>query len=83
MAASFLSIPSIILISKLKGKANYKEWHNAIQGFCKINKLWQYMLGQIAEFKAFSPLKKKDLDEKTKKTYNTKIIQWLKVTNFL
>lgn len=39
------------------------------------------MLGQIAEPKAFSPSKGKKLDKKTKKTYDTKLIQWLIVTN--
>lgn len=39
IAISFLWFTNIALISKLKKKANYKEWHNAIQTFCKINGL--------------------------------------------
>lgn len=71
---SFPLFLSIALISKLKKKANYKEWRNAISDFCKINGLWQYMLSQIIEPKAFSPLKKKKLAKKTKKIYDIKLM---------
>lgn len=39
-----------------------------------MNGLWQYILGQIAVSKALSPPEKKELDKKTKKAYDTKLM---------
>lgn len=66
----FIGVASI---SKLKEKVNYKEWRNVVQGFCKMNRLWRYIIGEIIKSKVFSPLDGKKLDKKTKKAYNTKL----------
>ena len=47
MAAGNPSFTIVASIPKLQGKANYEEWRNTVQGFCKMNGLWRYMLGQI------------------------------------
>ncbi len=54
MAAGFHLFASIAWILKLKANANYKKWRNFDRGFCEINGLLWYILGQIAEPKAFS-----------------------------
>ena len=83
MAAGYPTFTIVASIPKLKGKANYEEWRNAVQGFCEVNGLWRYMLGQIIEPKAPSPPQGKELDEKTKEAYDTKLLQWLTVTDSL
>ena len=40
---------SITSIPKLKGKNNYEEWHNAMQGYCEMNGTWGYMIGEILQ----------------------------------
>lgn len=83
MAAGYPPFTIVASIPKLKGKANYEEWRNAVQGFCEVNGLWRYMLGQIVEPKAPSPPQGKELDEQTKEAYQTKLLQWLTVTDSL
>lgn len=61
---------NIASISKLKEKSNYKEWHNFIQGFCQMNKYWQYMLKQIFKL---TPFKKIILV--IQKVFNTKLMK--------
>lgn len=60
-------------------KANDKVWRNAIQGFCEMNRLWQYILGQVLKPKTPTLPKKGELEEKTKEVYNTKLLQWLTI----
>lgn len=83
MAAGSPSFTGVASIPKPKGKANYEEWRNDVQGFCEMNELWRYMLGEIAKPKAPSPPESKELDEKTKEAYDTKLFQWLPVTDSL
>lgn len=83
MASGSSLFTGVALILKLKRKANYEEWRNAVQGFYKINGLWWYMLGESAKLKAPSPPEGKELDKKTKETYDTKLFQWLMVTDSL
>ncbi len=84
MAVGSPSFTSVASIPKLKRKANYEKWRNAVQGFCEINGLWRYMLGEIPKPKALSPPEgKEDVDEKTKETYDAKILSWLTVTDSL
>ena len=40
---------SIASIPKLKGKNNYEEWCNAIQGYCQMNGKWRYMIGELSQ----------------------------------
>lgn len=40
---------SIASIPKLKGKNNYEEWRNAMQGYCQMNGTWRYMIGEIPQ----------------------------------
>lgn len=46
-----------------------------------MNELWRYMLGEIAKTKAPSPPGREGLGEKTKEAYDTKLLQWLTVTD--
>lgn len=39
--------PSIASIPRLKGKNNYEEQRNTMQGYCQMNGTWQYMIGEI------------------------------------
>ena len=48
-----------------------------------MNELWRYMLGEIAKPKAPSPPGREGLGEKTKQAYDTKLLQWLTVTDSL
>lgn len=68
----------IASISKLKGKSNFKEWRNGMQGFCEMNGYWRYMLGEIP--KNISP-PEKELTPTTKEAFETKLMQWLTITD--
>ena len=83
MAIGTPSFTSIVSISKLKGKVNYEEWRNAVQGFCEMNGLWRYMLGENKKPKSPSPPDGEELDEKTQESYDAKLLQWLTVTDSL
>ena len=72
---SFMEIASI---PKLKGKSNYEEWRNVMQGFCEMNGYWRYMLGEIS--KPISP-PEKDLTPTTKEAFETKLMKWLTITD--
>ncbi len=39
----------IASIPKLKGKNNYEEWRNAMQGYCQMNGTWRYMISEISQ----------------------------------
>lgn len=88
MTARFLLFLSIALIPKLNSKANYEEWHNNVQDFCKMNELWWYMLGQISKPKLPSSLvgkkgnKRKKVDKKAQEAYKAKLFPWLTVIDF-
>ena len=71
----------IASIPKLKGKSNYEEWRNAMQGFCEMNGYWRYMLGQIP--KPTPPSEKDSTDAKIKEVYEDKYMKWLLVTDSL
>ena len=83
MAIGTPSFTSVASIPKLKGKVNYEEWRNAVQGFCEMNGLWRYMLGKIKKPKSPSPPNGEELDEKTQESYDAKLLQWLTVTDSL
>ena len=68
----------IASIPKLKGKSNYEEWRNAMQGFCEMNGYWRYMLGEIP--KPISPTEK-ELAPTTKEAFETKLMKWLTITD--
>ena len=72
---SFMGIASIPI---LKGKSNYEEWRNAMQGFCAMNGYWRYMLGEIP--KPVSP-PEKELTAATKEVFETKLMKWLIITD--
>lgn len=69
----------IASIPKLKGKSNYEEWRNAMQGFCKMNGYWRYMLGQIPK-PAPPP---KDATPVIQEAFDTKLMKWLTITDSL
>ena len=75
MAIGTLSFTSVASIPKLKRKANYEKWCNIVQGFCEMNGLWRYMLGEIEKPKSPSPPDREKLDEKTMESYNAKLLQ--------
>lgn len=60
-------------IPKLKGKSNYEEWRNAMQGFCEMNGYWRYMLGEIP--KPTPPSEKIPADAKFKEVYEEKLMK--------
>ncbi len=62
----------IASIPKLKGKSNYEELRNAMQGFCEMNGYWRYMLRKIPK-PLFSP--KKELTPTTKEAFETKLMK--------
>ncbi len=68
----------IASIPKLKGKSNYEEWRNAMQGFCEVNGYWRFMLGEIP--KPISP-HEKELTPTTKEAFETKLMKWLTITD--
>ena len=51
---------SITSIPKLKDKNNYKEWRNAMQGYCQMNSTWRHMIGKILQ--PIKPTKNKPKD---------------------
>lgn len=71
----------IASISKLKEKLNYKEWQNAIQGFCKINEYWRYMFEQIPQLTSSQAKKAASMTFAIQETFNAKLIKWLTITN--
>ena len=83
MAIDISSFTRVTSIPKLKGKANYKEWQNAVQRFCKMNRLWRYTLGEIKNPKPLSPLDGSKPDEKTQENHDAKRPQCLTVTDSL
>ncbi len=84
MAAGNLTFTSVASIPKLQGKANYKEWRNAVQGFCKMNGLWRYMLGQIKKPESLpTPAASTVQDAALKEANEAKIIRWLTLTDSL
>lgn len=72
------SFMGIALIPKLKGKSNYEEWRNAMQGFCEMNGYWRYMLEEIP--KPISP-PEKELTPAAKEAFETKLMKWLIITD--
>lgn len=77
VSQSFMGIASI---PKLKGKLNYEEWRNAMQGFCEMNGYWRYMLGQIP--RPITPPAKESTPE-LKEAYDAKLMKWLTITDSL
>ena len=71
------SFIGIVSIPKLKGKSNYEKWRNAIQGFCKMNGYWRYMLGQIPK----PALPPKDATPVIQEAFDTKLMKWLTITD--
>lgn len=84
MAAGTTSFTGVASIPKLQGKANYEEWRNAVQGFCEMNGLWRYMLGEIKKPESLpAQAKGKQLDPILKEANETTIIKWLTLTDSL
>lgn len=84
MAAGNLSFTSVASIPKLQGKANYEEWRIAVQGFCEMNGLWRYMLGEINKPSSLpAPEEGKVHDAALIEANEAKIMRWLTLTNSL
>lgn len=84
MAAGTTSFAGVASIPKLQGKTNYEEWRNAVQGFCEINGLWRYMLGEITKPEPLpAPADGKQLDATLKEANEAKILKWLTSTDSL
>ena len=84
MAIGTTSFADVASIPKLQGKTNYKEWRNSVQGFCKMNGLWRYMLGEIKKPKPLpTPVEGKQLDITFNEANEAKIMKWLMLTNSL
>lgn len=84
MVADTTSFAGVASIPKLQGKTNYEEWRNAVQGFCKLNGLWRYMLGEITKPEPLpAPADGKPLDATLKEANEAKILKWLTLTEFL
>ncbi len=84
MAASNPSFTSVASIPKLQGKTNYEEWRNAVQGFCEMNGLWRYMLGQIEKPAPLpTPEAGKVHDTALKEANEAKIMRWLMLIDSL
>ena len=84
MAAGNPSFTSVASIPKLQGKGNYEEWRNAVQGFCEMNGLWRYMLGQIPMPTPLPPPAAGTVQDPVLKEANeAKTMRWLTLTDSL
>lgn len=81
MAAGTTSFAGVASIPKLQRKTNYEEWQNAVQGFCGMNGLWRYMLGEITKPEPVpAPT---DGNATLKEANEAKILKWLTLTDSL
>lgn len=84
MIAGNPSFTSVVSIPNLQGKGNYEEWRKAIQGFCEINSLWRYMLGQIPMPAPLPPLTAGKVEDPVLEEANeAKIMRCLMLTDSL
>lgn len=82
MAIGSRSFISVVLIFKLYGKANYKEWRNAVQDFYEINGLWQYMFREINKLVLLPTQPEGKVHNAVLKEINkAKIMRWLTPTD--
>ena len=73
----------IASIPKLKGKSNYEEWRNAMQGFCEMNGYWRYMLGQIPQPTPPQAKEATPVTSATQEAFDAKLMKWLTITDSL